>query len=346
MELLETLRSRARAHPQRIILAEGEDDRVILGAARAVAEAYPKPTLLGRSTIIRATADRLGVKLGGIEILDPSSSPRVESYAQILFEQRRASGMTFEEAYELSRKPVYFGALRVAAREADGAVGGPADSPCDVARAALHSIGLAPQARILSSCSLMALPARAGKSFGHKNCLLFADCEIVPEPSAQDLAEIAIDTAQSARLLFEVEPRVALLSFSTKGSATNAPGEKVREALRIAKARQPELALDGELQADAALVASIAATGALGSSVAGRANVLIFPDLRSGNIGCKLVEQLAGVIVVGPILQGLARPVNALSRSCFAEDVEHAIAVASVQSIARKESAAVSTASG
>ena len=344
MELLETLRSRARAHPQRIVLAEGEDDRVIVGAARAVTEAYAKPTLLGRATIIRATADRLGVKLGGIEVLDPSSSPRVECYAQILFEQRRASGMTFEEAYELSRKPLYFAALRVAAGEADGSVCGPANSPRDVACAALHSIGLDPRARILSSCSLMALPARTGKSFGYKSCLLFADCEVVAEPSAQDLAEIAADTAESARLLFEAEPRVALLSSSMRGSAANARSEKVREALRIAKARQPELAIDGELQADAALVASIAATGTPGSSVAGRANVLIFPDLNSGNIACRLVEHLAGAIAVGPILQGVARPVNALSRNCFADDVAHGIAVTSVLAIARKESAAVSAA--
>jgi phosphate acetyltransferase len=336
MELLETLRNRARAHPQEIVLAEGEDDRVLAAAARVVAEAYAKPTLLGRSSIIRAAADRLGVKLGGIDILDPSSSPRIESYSQILFDQRRASGITFEEAYDLSRKPLHFAALRVAAGEADGAVSGPANSTSDIARAALHSIGLAPQARLLSSLSLMALPPRAGIAFGHKNCLLFADCALVTEPSAQNLADIAIQTAESARLIFESEPRVALLSFSTKGSVSHACIEKVREALRIAKARQPELAIDGELQADAALVASIAATEAPGSSVAGRANVLIFPDLSSANIAYKLVEQ--------PILQGLARPANALSRSCSTDDVAHVIAVTSMQAIARKQAAPVSAA--
>lgn len=344
MELLEILRSRARVHPQRIVLAEGQDERVIRGARCAVAECYAKPTLLGSFTIIRAAADRAGVKLGGIDIIDPSSSPRVERYAQILFEQRRASGMMYEEAYELSRKAPYFAGLRLAAGEADGIVGGPSESANGVARAALHSIGLAPQARILSGCSLVALPAQAGKSFGHKNCLLFADCGLVPEPLAQNLADIAIGTAQSARMIFEAEPRVALLSVSTKGPAASAADEKVREALRIAKSRQPELAIDGPLQTEAALVASIADLEAPGSRVAGRANVLVFPDPTTATIASNLVEHLAAAVVVGGILQGLAHPASVLSRSCSADDVAHAIAVTSVQAVARKEAASVSAA--
>lgn len=327
--LLTSIREKARKAYKHIVLAEGEEERIIEAAETIAAEKIAKLTLIGRAEVILSKHPKL--KTDSVSIFDPAKND-LSKYADLLYEIRKAKGMERAQAEKLVRDPLYLGVLMVKCGEADGMVAGSINATGDVLRPALQIIKTAPGINTVSSCFMMVMPE--GCPYGQNGVMAFGDCAVNPNPTAQQLADIAIASASSAKSIAGIEPKVAMLSFSTFGSAKHELVDKVTEAVALAKAAAPNLEIDGEMQLDAAIVEKVAKLKAPNSKVAGKANVLIFPDLQSGNIGYKLVQRLAGADAVGPICQGFNKPVNDLSRGCSAEDVVNVVAMTALQAVA------------
>ncbi len=328
MTLLESLKEKAKKNPRRIVLAEGEEPRTVKAATIITQEKLAKVVLIGNRSKIEAVAKEQGVDVTAIPSIDPETSPSFEEFAQTYYELRKAKGMTIEEARKLMKDTVYYGTMMVYKGEMDGLVSGALHSTGDTIRPALQTIKTKPGINIVSSSFVMIVP---DCEYGDKGMFIFADCAVMPNPTDQELAEIAIASAETGRVLCGMEPRVAMLSFSSYGSAKHELVDKVKRAVAIAKEKAPDLKIDGELQADAAIIPKVGKSKAPSSPIAGQANVLVFPDLQSGNIAYKLVERLAKAQAVGPILQGIAKPINDLSRGCSVDDIVHLVAITSVQ---------------
>lgn len=335
MDLLQSMLVRAQANPQRIVLPEGTEIRTLMAANQILGAKAAEIILIGNPEEIIHLATENGLKnVDKAVLVDPKSHEKKETYTKLLFELRKSKGVTMEQASKLVEDPLFLACLMIKNGDADGEVAGARNTTGNVLRPAFQIVKTLPGISVVSGAFLMFLK---NKSYGENGLMVFADCAVHPNPTAPELAQIAISTAQTARSIAGFEPRVGMLSFSTKGSAKHEMVDKVVEATRIAQEMEPTLQIDGELQADAALVPDVAASKAPGSTVAGRANVLVFPTLETGNIAYKLVQRLADAEAVGPILQGMAAPINDLSRGCSVDDVYKMVIITSNQAIGIKK---------
>lgn len=328
MKLMEQFWNSARQDIKKIVLPEGEEERTLIATEKIVKEGLAKVVLVGNESNIRKKAEELKLNIIGVEIIDPETSDKLEEYVNAFYELRKKKGMTLEKADKIIRDPLYFATMMVKMDDADGMVSGAIHTTGDLLRPGLQIIKTAPGISVVSSAFIMLVP---NCEYGKDGMLLFSDCAVNPNPSAEQLASIAISTAETAKSLCNMDPKVAMLSFSTMGSAKHELVDKVTEATRIAKELRPDLLIDGELQLDASIVEKVAAQKAPNSPVAGNANVLVFPDLQAGNIGYKLVQRFAKAEAIGPICQGFAKPINDLSRGCSAEDIVNVVAVTAIQ---------------
>ena len=335
MDLISEIIARAKANKQRIVLPEGTEERTLKAADQLLADEVAELILIGNPSEIKELADKFGLtNIGKATIIDPENHPKKEEYAELLCELRKKKGMTIEEARKLVLDPLYLGCLIIKAGDADGQLAGARNTTGNVLRPALQIIKTSPGITCVSGAMLMVTQT---PQYGENGVLVVGDVAVTPMPDAAQLSQIAVCTAQTAKAVAGFEdPRVAIKSFSTKGSAKHEVVDKVTEALAMAKELAPELKIDGELQADAALVPSVGSSKAPGSEIAGKANVLVFPNLEVGNIAYKLVQRLGNADAIGPILQGIARPVNDLSRGCSVEDVYKMVAITANQAIAAK----------
>ncbi len=323
MAIIDKIFAQAKSNVKHIVLPEGEETRNIQAAARIVKEGIARLTLLGDPEKVKAVAAQTDTCLEGLDIVDPKTSEKTQAYADLLYELRKAKGMTPEEAAKKAADPMYYGILMVKSGDADGLVSGAIHSTADMLRPALQVIKSKPGIKTVSSCFMIESPV-----YG---VMIFSDCAVNIDPNAEELANIAVAAADSARTLAGLDPKVAMLSFSTKGSAKHDNVTKVQEATRIARELAPDLKIDGELQLDAAMVPAVGQLKAPGSEVAGYANTLVFPDLEAGNIGYKLAQRFGSSEAYGPILQGIAKPCNDLSRGCSADDIVATVAITAVQ---------------
>ena len=329
MNFIESIRAKAKKLNKRIVLPEGTEERTLVAANEIIKEGIATIILLGNHAEIEKIAKTKGLDfIQQATIIDPVSHSQKEFYANMLAELRKDKGLTYEQALKLVEDPLYLATLIIKNGQADGEVAGAANATGNVLRPAFQVVKTIPGISVVSGAFIMIMP---DTKWGDEGIMVFADCAVHPDPTASELAQIAVMTAQTTKAIVGVEPRVAMLSFSTKGSAKHAMCDKVIEATAIARSMNPELAIDGELQADAAIIESIGKSKAPGSPIAGKANVLVFPTLESGNIAYKLVQRMAGAEAVGPILQGMAAPINDLSRGCSVEDIVNLVAITANQ---------------